>query len=170
MWQNRITNISCKAKRCIVFVAKYIWICHFTSVLFRGDKRVMWKMWKHFVSLCIYNIRNRLCWERQQNQNKSIKQRIKSNLSYHKTCQELHLKRTINPETLFATASNNVTCIPEMQILDMQNNLLSPERDQMRDNFQRYVLASSTSWWICLSWYGDDNCSLNEEKKKWQMV
>lgn len=45
---------------------------------------------------------NRLCWERQQNQNKNIKERIKSNFSYHKTCQELHLKRSINPATLFA--------------------------------------------------------------------
>lgn len=45
---------------------------------------------------------NRLCWERQQNQNKNIKERIKSNFSYHKTCQELHLKRSIYPATLFA--------------------------------------------------------------------
>lgn len=39
MWQNRITNTSCKGKRCIAVMAKYIWICHFTSVLFRGDER-----------------------------------------------------------------------------------------------------------------------------------
>lgn len=28
--------------------------------------------------------------------------RIKSNFSYHKTCQELHLKRSIYPATLYA--------------------------------------------------------------------